>query len=541
MGFISASSHFTFTYDEFIIDRIFIQYYAFEDTAEHRRDLAMIDVESKRVRWAFIFSILLGILFKMLFTEFMLGVSYPLYLTAMYLIFLYFFQPDVAWQSSFGWFLSIPMFLLSLMFAIYEQPAFRLINFLLIPCLWILHTLLITNRRLEKTGLLDNLFFIIDLLLLRYLCSIGTPFKLCTAWLKQQGNPQTLGQLGKVVIGLLISIPIFLIVVPLLTSADSLFRQFIITMPTWSGLLSISGWFINIVVVLVSGIGFFVYLVALATQQKEQLVEPIALPQESSHDQSKIGYLDFTVGVTILLVCNVLYVVFVGFQVSYLFMGANGLPDGVSYAEYAQNGFYELVKVSFFNLLLLLLSLHFIKGDTLLKKRIINLLLTVLTISTLFMLYSAHVRLQLYEEAYGFTFQRIIARLAMGCLLIACGVTLYQIWKRTLPLIKVFIMIGLCAYTLINVINIEHWIVKLNIERYQAIKKIDYLTTLSLDAIPTLAAYAESEPELREKVSRILANYRVDDESNKHTSWSSFVWSRYRANQILHEYVENEL
>ncbi|QOS98275.1 DUF4173 domain-containing protein [Brevibacterium sp. JNUCC-42] len=497
----------------------------------------MVDIESKRVRWTFVFSILLGILFKILFADFMLGASYPLFLIAMYLIFLYFFKQEIVLQPSFGWLLLIPMLLLSLTFAIYDHTTFRLINFLLIPCLWILHTMLITNKKVEKAGSLDILFSIMDLLILRYLSCLGAPFKVCIAWLEKQGNPQTIGQLGKVGIGLLISIPIFLIVVPLLTSADSLFRQFIITMPKWSGLLSISGWLINVVVVLISGIGFFVYLIALATQQREQLVEPIFLTEESRYDRSKTGYLDFTVGATMLLVCNVLYVVFVGFQVSYLFMGASGLPDGISYAEYAQNGFYELVKVSFFNLLLLLTSLHLIKGETLQKGRVINLLLTVLTVCTLFMLYSAHFRLQLYEEAYGFTFQRIIARLAMGCLLIACGVMLYQIWKRTLPLIRVFIMIGLCAYTLINVINVDHWIVKLNIERYQAIKKIDvhYLTTLSLDAIPTLAAYAESGPELRKKLMPILASYDERFESSKLDSWRSFVWYRYRADQILNK------
>lgn len=484
----------------------------------------MVDVESKRVRWTFVFSILLGILFKILFADFMLGVSYPLFLIAMYLIFLYFFQQEIVLRPSFGWLLLIPMLLLSLTFAIYDHTTFRLINFLLIPCLWILHTMLITNK---------ILFSIMDLLILRYLSCLGAPFKVCIAWLKKQSNAQTIGQLGKVGIGLLISIPIFLIVVPLLTSADSLFRQFIITMPKWSGLLSISGWLTNVVVVLVSGTGFFVYLIALATQQRE----PIVLTEESRNDRSKTGYLDFTVGVTMLLVCNVLYVVFVVFQVSYLFMGASGLPDGISYAEYAQSGFYELVKVSFFNLLLLLTSLHLIKGETSQKGRVINLLLTVLSVCTLFMLYSAHFRLQLYEEAYGFTFQRIIARLAMGCLLIACGVMLYQIWKRTLPLIRVFIMIGLCAYTLINVINVDHWIVKLNIERYQAIQKIDvyYLTTLSLDAIPTLAAYAGSGPELRKKLMPILASYDEKYESSKHDSWRSFVWYRYRADQILNK------
>ncbi|RAP29744.1 hypothetical protein C2W64_03394 [Brevibacillus laterosporus] len=105
----------------------------------------MVDIESKRVRWTFVFSILLGILFKILFADFMLGVSYPLFLIAMYLIFLYFFKQEIVLQPSFGWLLLIPMLLLSLTFAIYDHTTFRLINFLLIPCLWILHTMLITK------------------------------------------------------------------------------------------------------------------------------------------------------------------------------------------------------------------------------------------------------------------------------------------------------------------------------------------------------------------------------------------------------------
>ena len=119
---------------------------------------------------------------------------------------------------------------------------------------------------------------------------------------------------------------------------------------------------------------------------------------------------------------------------------------------------------------------------------------SALVVCTFIMLLSAHFRMSLYEEVYGFTYLRVLTHAFMGYLIVLFVVTLCKIWYQTLHLLKSYIVISIIAYSLVNYVNVDSIIVKHNIERYNKGNPIDilYLTTLSYDVVPKLVDFVNS-------------------------------------------------
>ena len=141
---------------------------------------------------------------------------------------------------------------------------------------------------------------------------------------------------------------------------------------------------------------------------------------------------DTTIVVTVLVMVNAVYILFCGIQFTYLFGGEEvirSIPN-YTYAEYARRGFSELIVVTVINLSILLKGLRVTKNDGKLD-RLVLVLRCLLVLCTVIMLYSAHLRLKLYEEAYGYTYARIFAHTFIALLFVLFMLTLYKFWRGT--------------------------------------------------------------------------------------------------------------
>ena len=58
---------------------------------------------------------------------------------------------------------------------------------------------------------------------------------------------------------------------------------------------------------------------------------------------------------------------FSGIQIFGLFLGKMQLPEGYTYAQYAREGFFQLLAVSILNLILVLVCLSFFRESKVLK------------------------------------------------------------------------------------------------------------------------------------------------------------------------------
>ena len=184
-----------------------------------------------------------------------------------------------------------------------------------------------------------------------------------------------------------------------------------------------------------------------------------------------------------LVALDALFAAFVVLQLTTLFGGDEHVlrTSGLTYAEYAREGFAQLMVVAALTLGVIALARR--------DDRALRVLLGLLCALTLVVLASALKRLGLYEEAFGFTRLRLLAHggiLWLGglfVLVLAAGALRNARWlpRATVALSAAF---GLAF----GLSNPDARIAEHNVARYERGGPIDlaYLSTLSPDATPVL-------------------------------------------------------
>jgi hypothetical protein len=222
------------------------------------------------------------------------------------------------------------------------------------------------------------------------------------------------------------------------------------------------------------------------------LGRPWLLPDPETRPSGKRHALGRTEWVIALGVLDLLFVAFVIVQVAVLFGGRDHVLDtvGLTYAEYARQGFFQLVTVAVLTLGVVAVSIRWARTDRGADRLVLQLLLGVLCVLTLVVLLSALRRLQLYESTFGFTRLRVSVQatiLWLGGLFVLVMLA-GAMWRgHWLPRAAVvFTGVSLLVFSLIDP---DALIASKNVERFERTGRIDlaYLTLLSADAVPALS------------------------------------------------------
>jgi hypothetical protein len=346
------------------------------------------------------------------------------------------------------------------------------------------------------------------------------------------GEKRARSRLAAVVRGLLLAIPVLVVFVALLRSADLVFAGYVDAALGWLDLARLGDWAGRAVVVIVSGVFFLGALaVALGDPGGRRLIgrdRPLLQP-----------FLGVTEALTVMGVVDVLFLVFVGLQFRYLFGGrANITAVGYTYSEYARRGFGELVGVGFLALALILALAMCTKRPQKRQQRWFNGLSGVLVGLVSVILASAFMRLLLYEQAYGFTRLRTYTHVAivwMGLLFMAFfGLLLANRLRR----FAVAAVIGLLGFgATLNVLNVDAFIVRHNAARYveQGEIDLDYVLRLSDDAVPELVRLTlTAQPDIAaELLPRMACRQAITHDRQQRLEWPSFHVSRAAAEAAL--------
>lgn len=327
-----------------------------------------------------------------------------------------------------------------------------------------------------------------------------------------------------VVRGLVFAVPIIALFALLLGSADAVFARYV--NDAFDGirrLLGIEYWgdtmihltFIAVLGVIVTGgLGWGLMrsvteTAPVALAPEEELVEE---GEEKPSNQTEIEekrkpFFKLTMIESGIIMGSVaaLFAAFVVIQFRYFFGGQETVTvQGMTYADYARRGFFELVAVSVLTLGMGL----FLDRVTMRQGSRENGLFRVLGLSiaglTGVMLVSAFQRMWLYEEEYGFTQLRVYTHVFMvwlGALFGVYALALFRIRKNVFSFGLLLVMIGYLAT--LNVLNVDAYIAERNIERYHQGHDLDiaFLNILSEDATaPILALYQKSEPGTQENL-----------------------------------------
>ena len=192
-----------------------------------------------------------------------------------------------------------------------------------------------------------------------------------------------------------------------------------------------------------------------------------------------------------LAALNALFAAFVAVQLAVLFGGDAYVREtaGLTYAQYARAGFAQLVVVAVLTLCVVAAALRWARRERPRDERLLCALLAVLCALTLVVLASALHRLDLYEEAYGFTRLRLAvhALLLFGGALLACVIpALVSVRRDWLP--RATVALAGVAALAFWVGDPDARIAAHNVARSESTGRIDaaYLGRLSADAVPAL-------------------------------------------------------
>ncbi|GIM28357.1 hypothetical protein CPJCM30710_10230 [Clostridium polyendosporum] len=483
-----------------------------------------MEIKTKEGLYCLLFSLLLGIAFDRLFFDKAFGISYFIFIGLCIGFFLWSTRDRISFGKSFGWFLLIPIALLSFSFAVHTVEIFYLFNILAVSFLMIASSILIVNPSFKW----DKSSFIAEMLrrgIVNVLNNIGKPFKILKASIKIGIDVQIEEGKKQILIGILVSLPLLIVIIMLLSSADMVFGHYLANLTEIFNNINIEKFVPHVVLILVIAFYLFGYVWGFKSEEKT-IESSLCIPAVSW---------ELVTIITVLIALNILYLFFTMIQFSYLYGGGNmTLPANFTYAEYARKGFFELVAVTFINFIIVLSCLKYRKKDNKKLLKASNLLLTVLVAFTLNMLFSANFKLTLYEGTFGYTFLRVSVHLFMLLLFILCLVVAAGIWYRKIPIVRSIIVITIIMYTIINYLNIDGFIARKNIERYRETGKLDayYLTSLSFEAVPYLLEMREINDRHIKKVIDDNLEYRKEVLDNEN-SWTEFNFSKNRVRKLL--------
>ena len=244
-------------------------------------------------------------------------------------------------------------------------------------------------------------------------------------------------------------------------------------------------------------------------------------------------------GAVALGALDLLFLAFVVVQVRYFFGGSTLVQatTGMTYAEYARRGFFELLAVAALVLPLLLL-LHWLmaqRGPT--REGVFRALAGVQILLLFVIVASALQRMRLYRAEYGLTEQRLYASAFMGWLVVVfVWFAMTVLSGRRERFAFGAVLAGFSLVIVLQALNPDALIARTNLARAKAGRTFDarYATRLSADAVPELVA---ALPDLNSQdrcavASGILKRWALPPSPD----WRAWSWSRARAAQVVREH-----
>ncbi len=309
----------------------------------------------------------------------------------------------------------------------------------------------------------------------------------------------------QILLGIVIAVPLLIIVLSLLASADMIFSH--LTGEVLSRIFRSA----DPVLILLQTLLIFICLYSFFSGAAWLF----DYKNKATGQEKPLKASPSLTAITVSTLLTVIYLIFCGIQVIYLFGAGNvTLPADYTYAEYARQGFFQLLAVTLLNILIVLLCLRASESSPVLKA-----VLTVMSACTYIMIASAGMRMLLYVSAYDLSFLRILVLWFLVVNTFLMTGALLTIYRPGFPLFRYCVAVVSVSYILLVFSRPDNLIASYNLSPERDPDKVDtcYLSELSSDAAPVLL----------EELHNILQN--GIPQHNYNDSGSASVYQRYLA------------
>ena len=330
-----------------------------------------------------------------------------------------------------------------------------------------------------------------------------------------------LSQTGRTVLrGTLMALPPLLFLGALLMSADEVFARIIQ----------------NTFQVDIDIIAQHIVITAVIAWASAGYLRALLVPDDGIMNQLRVPRTALPAAeVTIALwILNLLFIAFMAVQLRYLFGGATlvEVTPGLTYAEYARQGFFELVAAATLVVPILLVADWAAAQDNERSRTVLRGTAVVLVALLVGVIASAAYRMRLYQQAYGLTEERLYVSVFIVWLIAVLGWLVFTVLRgRRERFASGIIFAGLVSIASLHVLNPHALIAKVNIDRIATGKPFDgdYVGALSADAVPVILAQVNRLPEAeRCKVTRMLKERWSGERRGGWRTWNLSDWRARR-------------
>ena len=244
-----------------------------------------------------------------------------------------------------------------------------------------------------------------------------------------------------------------------------------------------------------------------------------------------------TLIITVLSIMGLVFLVFAIVQFNSLFISKESIVENTTFAKTAREGYFQLVVLSVINFIMVLMCTQMQNGSNKISQNIIKVLTTYFTLLNVYLLASSAYKMTLYYYAYGLSVERLLVYILLTFEFFALMMLLVKIYKSDMPFIKIMIYYIVAFWALVSLINIEAWVVKVNVNRYEETEEIDisYLQYLSSDASNEIKKlYIDSYDKLTNKDKEMIYTYFYD----KRDFWDGYQGYDIEDNYSLERYEQ---
>lgn len=356
---------------------------------------------------------------------------------------------------------------------------------------------------------------------------IGVPFSDVRAALASESGVKK-KTLFYILLGMLAGVPLLLVIVYLLLSADVVFWGIVEHLMDGIGLDTLFA------VCLITALVFLVFYAFLFSLAKR------GIPEQCPDRRKAEPILAITFSSMIAAV----YFVFCLIQLFCLFTGGR-IPMDITWSEYARQGFFQLLLVCVINLALVLTCLSLFR-----ESRVLKGILAAISFMTYILIASSAYRMILYIHYYYLTFLRVFVLWALLVLAVLFAGIILSIFQKKFPLFHYTTAAVTCLYLVLAFAKPDYWIAKYDMSFVDAAVLSEdapqedkengwrngftdfwYLADLSADALPLLAdeTYADffldqkrcQTEEMKQYYGRILSDSEMGVRDFNFSRWTA--------------------
>lgn len=306
-----------------------------------------------------------------------------------------------------------------------------LLNVIILPILISIFLFLLTNKNYKIS--LSNMSLIFKL----FPSGIFSNLK----FIKFKTSSEKQNKIMNAIFGIVVGLSLASFIMFLLTSADDYFSKFMSKI-----LISIDFDIGNIIMVII----YFIILFSIGIN--------VLKNKNLEMKETKYKIIDNTIIISMLLVVNFVFVLFLVSELSKLCGNFLQIPKGYIYSSYAREGFFQLLFVTMINFSIIAYLMY--KTKNIEENKTVKVLTLLLIAFSCFLIFNSYYRMFLYIGRFGFTVLRLQVILFLAMELFLFGFIAKKILKGLKNDAMIF-MIIMTVFYIINLYVCNDWFIRI--------------------------------------------------------------------------------